>query len=1308
MFPRGRAPVAFARPCPLRIPPPTLPPPSSTFRSSTGLLLFGRSSTFLMPLFLCCPHLLFSQTAVTPLCVCVKHFLFGKRRRMADVARTSEPRTDRMGDAADAADVHLEGRSGRRPPTAGRRRIVRPRGGGPEVRKAGGVAKRPVGGGKFSQSQRRHVVLTDDAVHWFATEHDHAAGSGPKGWLPLAGARVERHGAEPCVHAADMSALPISQVPTQAGAPGRIVRVRGGAPGLLRRLASGKMRGPSGDAHVPPSGVASFFAAKAPHGEAPGRLVGGVELGGEGDVAALHAQLAEARAEASALRSRVAELEAQLAASRAEVSARRGGGTPLSTEVHPVEDVGVRAIGEAQARQREAGGFEGAKHLFGPEGLPPELWGVSRPQLVAFRDEVRRAVAKGRLRNEHAHDPRHPFHYAPERFRDPEVGPNMYQVTEQVLKPRARARAGLPGVSYAVEQNLEAGGLRCALFFSHAWSEGVYEFVENALAAWPDDLAECGAYVCFLANPQTLDISQLLGEEVQASPFYKVLSSRPRVIMLANSHTPIHTRWWCVYEAHLAKQLSLDVRLAGRPLQLLTGPLAERLRLKEDAAAKRATERLAEVRSAYGRARARSGGAALVALVDALDEAEREVERAKLDVLLADDAALLDLGRAQCFSAADKARIEAEVRGHEGEVVALLASLIRDVVCEGADIDDVERVDARNVPVLALAAWLRTPRPRVTTLIAPGAPPTLLCRAVATTLPSLRTLVGDADDALASACAARGVELTRASDGARVDARAAVLAAALDVPAADAAEVLALARPPTSADPAALRKWYVRALRAEHARVDDALTGERMDAVGECIAIGVEGTDAAGRPLGVRDAASLSAWLGRAPALLTAGAASGKTVLLSQLVVHALEGPLLPIVVRADRLQRQLATHADAFARAAHWVEAAVRLEHGDSALGTMLCDAMRANEALLLIDGLDEAGRGRARLEEHVTRVLAPRGHAMLVTSRPAGLDERAFDEFARLQLVPLTDVQQRAVLHQRLDPARAAELEEYVRDRVPIDVETQRRVTANPYAWHAPPPPLSRSLGARAQRSAIPLPPPFAPNSRRLPCSSAQSDAVDGRRDRPEARPRNAAHDRRAVRGGDGRHDRACERAPDAGDVDAAARGFLRGACEGAPRHHHGAHRGRRADGGPRGGRRARRPRHTGSAAARAAAREGATADAGGAPLVSGVWCDARAVRDSRVAAARLCVERVVDERRADGRGVRLGVWPAVCRGGRDGGQCDAGRDRRRAVACACGECARRTEAGGGVDPGGRGGGARRRGGGGARRGARARGRG
>ena len=49
----------------------------------------------------------------------------------------------------------------------------------------------------------------------------------------------------------------------------------------------------------------------------------------------------------------------------------------------------------------------------------------------------------------------------------------MHQVNQFVIKPATATCAHLPGVSTALSMNLTTGGLRCSLFFSHAWDEGV-------------------------------------------------------------------------------------------------------------------------------------------------------------------------------------------------------------------------------------------------------------------------------------------------------------------------------------------------------------------------------------------------------------------------------------------------------------------------------------------------------------------------------------------------------------------------------------------------------------------------------------------------------------------------------------------------------------------------------------------------------------------------------------------------------------------------------------------------------------------
>ena len=106
---------------------------------------------------------------------------------------------------------------------------------------------------------------------------------------------------------------------------------------------------------------------------------------------------------------------------------------------------------------------------------------------------------------------------------------------------------------------------------------------------------------------------------------------------------------------------------------------------------------------------------------------------------------------------------------------------------------------------------------------------------------------------------------------------------------------------------------------------------------------------------------------------------------------------------------------------------------------------------ALVLIDGLDEGGDQRGKIEEHVFGVLASQGHMMLVTSRPAGLEERMkeedFKKFNKLGLNPITEQLQRDAIHGRLcHKTRTEELMQYVRNKAPIDTETGERVTGNP----------------------------------------------------------------------------------------------------------------------------------------------------------------------------------------------------------------------------------------------------------------------
>ena len=126
-------------------------------------------------------------------------------------------------------------------------------------------------------------------------------------------------------------------------------------------------------------------------------------------------------------------------------------------------------------------------------------------------------------------------------------------------------------------------------------------------------------------------------------------------------------------------------------------------------------------------------------------------------------------------------------------------------------------------------------------------------------------------------------------------------------------------------------------------------------------------------------------------------------------------------------------------------MDAFLRLKYHDQpAIYRFLRQALLSRRVLLLLDGLDEGGAKRDEIQRHVTEVLAPQGHVMLCTSRPAGVTEKSFPGFRRFHLSPLTKPQQQEALEQRLGATAVAPLLEYL-ERMPVGDDGQR-VTANP----------------------------------------------------------------------------------------------------------------------------------------------------------------------------------------------------------------------------------------------------------------------
>ena len=250
--------------------------------------------------------------------------------------------------------------------------------------------------------------------------------------------------------------------------------------------------------------------------------------------------------------------------------------------------------------------------------------------------------------------------------------------------------------------------------------------------------------------------------------------------------------------------------------------------------------------------------------------------------------------------------------------------------------------------------------------------------------------------------------------------------------------------------------------------------------------------------------------LSKACVLLTAPPAAGKTCLVSQLMMQALDDshrPFIPCAIRIQKIshlllldrreisavktrhqheckalevaqaaehvpfdqldeskvrhkeekerlesihskQMQQAYLRSRFANAWNWVDAYFREEYGvDSETYHLLRTALVSRRLLLLLDGLDEGGAARDEIERHIVEVLAPQGHQILITSRLNLKVELFTRHFEHLELLALSDERQEKLIERRItEKRRADELLDYVRKHVPLDTETGTRMTGNP----------------------------------------------------------------------------------------------------------------------------------------------------------------------------------------------------------------------------------------------------------------------
>lgn len=326
--------------------------------------------------------------------------------------------------------------------------------------------------------------------------------------------------------------------------------------------------------------------------------------------------------------------------------------------------------------QKQHGGFSGAELMH--RDISADYWGITWESFEGFMGTVRESMSTGSLMNTGS------VPYEPMKFHSTAVGPNMYQVNDQVITPMTKADPILPGVSWAFKDG--SLGAKVTIFVTHAWQEGAFEFEEHLKRAWqpsPDGSRPGAAYICFLSNPQNLDISSLCSQ-IDTSPFKVALDRMPKpglMIMCSTKNGAIHERAWCVFEAFMAIELEIPIAVPGTGVDLATNRVGV-MDEAEGLDAQRQTEAVRGVNAKKGAmgivmnlaspAAFWYGGRAIYNAArgaSARSAAERAAEQAG-------DGHLVDINTARCSVPSDEANIKDKIEGKEAEINRLVGECI--------------------------------------------------------------------------------------------------------------------------------------------------------------------------------------------------------------------------------------------------------------------------------------------------------------------------------------------------------------------------------------------------------------------------------------------------------------------------------------------------------------------------------------------------------------------------------------------------------------------------------------------------------
>jgi Ran GTPase-activating protein (RanGAP) involved in mRNA processing and transport len=227
-----------------------------------------------------------------------------------------------------------------------------------------------------------------------------------------------------------------------------------------------------------------------------------------------------------------------------------------------------------------------------------------------------------------------------------------------------------------------------------------------------------------------------------------------------------------------------------------------------------------------------------------------------------------------------------------------------------------------------------------------------------------------------------------------------------------------------------LQKHYTQYLSTRYSFIVDVITGRHLDVFTQFVHLRI----VAGAAEGVTAWNHLVASVSQSPrrydgihpnpcSIILGGPASGKTSFARQLVMLCIRtnNDFMPIFVAVIDLARKMRHYKFR----GDLIHEYLKVTHGENTQRyIMLRQALYSRCALIIADGIDEAGAMKPRIEKYLVR-LARGGQRVICTSRAEGYTPTLYPQglFVTLELMPLQRIQQNWLAENRLGKEKAAQ---------------------------------------------------------------------------------------------------------------------------------------------------------------------------------------------------------------------------------------------------------------------------------------------